>query len=371
MSAIFSSVVTTVAGNPGTGKTTSTRNMGKSAIIYNVENKELPYPKTPHSPLNYPVTHPTKMLLHLPSVMLRPDVENVVLDSFSDTVDFFKHKTTYEDKKTGFDIYRGYNEMIFALFQLFKNLPNKYVFVLAHSEDFDMPDGKMAFVKVDGNMYQKQVEKFAVVALHTHKSRVQGEDGKNRFNYTFEYDSADYCTKAPMNLFDGELPNDLAVVAERYQKFWGHPNKLEKILAYQNQAYRDEIMDRMNQIKVMYTGPLKIDPTLVEDAFNKAYATLPSILEKVVKPAIAKAQSGAVAVAQPAAAQPAPQATAQPAPQAVPQQPQPAAQPSPTATPSPGPTAPPAQPAPAPVHAVPGIVPGQSISAVEEVLSGL
>lgn len=350
---VLFNVVSTVAGNPGTGKTTSTRNLTKSAIIYNVENKELPFPKKQNGPTNYPVTHPTKMLLHLPRVMLRPDIETIVLDSFSDTVDFFKHKTTYEDKKTGFDIYRGYNEMIFALFQLFKNLPNKYVFAFGHSETFDTPEGKVAYLKVDGNMYAKAVEKFAVVAFHTHKGKVTDAEGKSKFNYSFEYDSADYCTKAPMGMFEGEVQNDLDLVVKRYQEYWGHPTRSQKILAYQDVKYREEIMDRMEKIKNMYVGPLKIDEQLVTIAFNEAYATLEDIIKKVVMPEVKRHMSGAVAVEKP-------QAQSAPGPQPVTQQ------------------APSRQPAPAPVpqpqFASPALgipAPGMSISAVDEVLNSI
>ena len=41
----FFNVVTTIAGDTGSGKTSSMRNLGKNAILYNVEQKELPFPQ--------------------------------------------------------------------------------------------------------------------------------------------------------------------------------------------------------------------------------------------------------------------------------------------------------------------------------------
>src|SRR5690606_30024977 len=141
--------VSTVAGPPGVGKTSSMRNLDSSAILYNVEQKELPFPKKKNQIVDKRISHPVEMFLHLPKIMIRPDVYIICLDSFSHTVNYFKFKTQYEDMKAGFDIYRGYNDMIFAMFELFKKMMNKYVFVLAHSETFDEATGKKDYIMVD------------------------------------------------------------------------------------------------------------------------------------------------------------------------------------------------------------------------------
>ncbi len=285
-------VVTTVAGSSGAGKTSSMRNLDNSAILYNVEQKELPFPKKQNQIADKRITHPVEMMLHLPKVMIRPDITTICLDSFSHTVNYFKFKTQYEDEKKGFDIYRGYNDMIFAMFELFKKMMNKYVFVLAHAEEFDEPNGKKSYIQVDGNVYKKTVEQFAVVSFHATKIKVTDEHGRPKAKHILEYESFDAATKAPMLMFDGDVDNDLSLVVNRYREFWNHPTKEQMICKYTDESFTSELLRRMEEMKLFYKGPLNIDPKRVDAAFQEAYDSIPAIMSKIVLPTIKRLEGG-------------------------------------------------------------------------------
>lgn len=360
----FFNVVTTIAGDAGAGKTTSMRNLGRNALLYNVEQKELPFPQKQNGIIDKKIGHPTEMFLHIPMVMLRPDIDTIVLDSFSHTVNYFKFKTQYEDKKGGYDIYRGYNDMIYALFELCKKMMNKYIYVLAHAESFDMPDGtKQAFIKVDGKMYEKCVEQFAIIALSAQKQKVMVEGGKQKHRYVFEADSFTATTKAPMGMFEGDMDNDIQAVQEQTAKFWNHPNRAERILLYTNEAYTTELIKRMEDMKPFFKGPLNLDGAMVDKAFNDAYNSIPAIMDKIVRPTAEKLTgqkpATVIQVEQPVQQQQ-PAQQAEPA-QQVPQQPAPQA-----TAPAPVQQAQPSAQSPAP-GGLP--TPGQSISAVDALIN--
>jgi hypothetical protein len=356
-------VVTTVAGDTGEGKTTSMRNLGKNAILYNVEQKALPFPTKQNQIFDKKITHPNEMFFHLPKIMIRPDMDTICLDSFSHTVNYFKFKTEFEDLKKGFDIYKGYNGMIFAMFELFKKLMNKYVFILAHAEKFDQPDGsKKSFIKVDGKVYENTVEQFAIVALVAKKVKYTDETGKPKAKHIFEYEGFDNSVKAPMEMFSGELDNDLNLVVNRYKTFWKLPSSDEVVMMYLNEKHTAELLRRMEEMKAFYKGPLNLDPLSVDRAFDEAYASIPEIMEKIVLPTAQRVQGGLSNV-HPTATVPTQTATPTPAAEVKPQVAQ--------ASPSPAPASPAPQ-AVVPSGPAPGIPqPGQSLSAIDQLAQSI
>lgn len=119
-----------LVGASGRGKTYSFRNMDKERTLFiNVENKPLPFKGN----FKYHVvpSTPAEVLKALMEGSKNPDIDCIVVDSFSAYVDMLMAEA--RATKRGFDVFNYYNENI-GLFNTYVKKVRKEVFVTAHYE---------------------------------------------------------------------------------------------------------------------------------------------------------------------------------------------------------------------------------------------
>ena len=194
-----------IMGESGSGKSASLRNFEESEIgIFNVASKPLPFRK----PLKK-VDGATYELIK--AAMLKSKLKSFVIDDSQYLMAFAgfeRAKETGYGKFTDFAL-NFYNLVKFVVEQ---TPPDCIVYFLHHTEKTD--DGRTK-AKTIGRMLDNQLTvegMFAIVLLCK-------TDGTRHY---FETQSDGWTTaKSPIDLFEKETDNDLAMVDRAIREYWG------------------------------------------------------------------------------------------------------------------------------------------------------
>ncbi len=213
-------LLTLIVAPPGSGKTTSFRNLGAETVIYNTEKKMLPFKNTGNirlSPANSSADL-TEKLTRFVGENKWPEIKNIIIDSFSDYADilFAECKAKYK----GFDVYNAYNTALYEFFQLLKKIEGKYIFLTGHPETLADAEGNVIFrMFVRGKEWEGKLEKVATCVFYADPKRKA--DGKGvEYRFMTNTDGR-YPAKTPMGMFaDQHIPNDLAEVIKVYDAFY-------------------------------------------------------------------------------------------------------------------------------------------------------
>ncbi|MDJ1472468.1 AAA family ATPase [Cytophagaceae bacterium DM2B3-1] len=209
-------LITIIGGGSGTGKSYSLHNLGKDAVVLNVERKMLPFQSK--GLVNVPINSTFKLFEAINRLRDNDEFRIIILDSFSEFCDILLAEC--KNKAKGFDVWNLYNTEIFNLFQALKSLKNKYVFVVGHTETLMDSDGeRIQRLKVKGKENEGMIEKNATCVFYS--KTVRRQDG-NGVDYKFITNTDGYLpAKTPFGMFkDFLVENDLAAIVKVYDAFY-------------------------------------------------------------------------------------------------------------------------------------------------------
>jgi hypothetical protein len=193
-----------VLGNPGTGKSSSLRNLKKAEVAYiTVTGKELPF----RSEVN-----PVK-------VLSMPDVKDKILQSKKpivviDDVNYLFTREVFKDhgKKNPFEVYDELSKDFFNIIMAIQNKnTDQNFYLLGHLED---PDSSMRALKTLGQSTRKNnnPEGWTNIVL---------ESVVDMDEFVFKVKTDGSGVKSPIDMFGSEtIPNDLKVVNDKINKYY-------------------------------------------------------------------------------------------------------------------------------------------------------
>lgn len=219
-----------IVGAPGSGKSTSTRNMGKDTFIINVYKSELPYKgfKTKFPPVeslpptkgNYIETKDVKSILKIIEYISskRPDIKNIVLD---DTQYIFADEFMEKADQKGYQKFTDIGKHIWQVARSFKNLREDMVlYFMWHPEETTAPDGtRYMKAKTVGKLIDNYLtlEGMFTVVLFAEVIRI---GPKHEYSFIHQSDGTT-TAKAPMDMFpEGPMPNDLVKVRQALEEYY-------------------------------------------------------------------------------------------------------------------------------------------------------
>ncbi|MGL4631558.1 MAG: AAA family ATPase [Leadbetterella sp.] len=209
-------ILSIIAGNSGTGKTYSLRDLGAEATVLNVERKALPFKSK--GIVNVPINSTFKLFDALNRLVSNKDFKVVVIDSFSEFCDLLLAEC--KTKAKGYDIWNLYNTEIFHFFQICKALENKYVFVLGHTETLIDADGeRIQRMKVKGKENEGMIEKNATCVFYSKTIRKQDTQG---VDYKLITNTDGYLpAKTPFGMFkDFMIENNVGEIVKIYEQYY-------------------------------------------------------------------------------------------------------------------------------------------------------
>jgi hypothetical protein len=217
-------LLTFLVGMPGKGKTTSFRNLGSDTVMYVTEHKWLPFKDNGIKVIV--VNNSDDLITKLKKFAQKdyPQIQNIVLDSFTDFSDMLLSECRTKHK--GFDVYSAYNAKIFELFRALQSIENKFIFVTAHPEILQDSEGNTIYrIGVKGKEFEGKVERFATCVFTAETKRKT--NGKGVDYYLLTNDDGRFTAKTPMGMFDElYIDNDISQIIEVYKKFYGAPAAL-------------------------------------------------------------------------------------------------------------------------------------------------
>ncbi len=219
-------LITIIGGGSGTGKSYSLHNLGKDAVVLNVERKMLPFQSKGLA--NVAISSTFKLFEAIKRLQENTEFRIIILDSFSEFCDLLLAEC--KNKAKGFDVWNLYNTEIFNLFQALKSLKDKYVFVIGHTETLvDLEGERIQRLKVKGKENEGMIEKNATCVFYS--KTIRKEDG-NGVHYKFITNTDGILpAKTPFGMFkDFTIDNDLAAIVKVYDTFYK-----EQIDAQKNQ----------------------------------------------------------------------------------------------------------------------------------------
>jgi hypothetical protein len=206
-----------LVGASGRGKTYSFRNMNKEKTLFiNVENKPLPFKGN----FKYHVVPntPSAVLQALVDGSKNPDIECIVVDSFSAYVDMLMAEA--RATKRGFDVFNYYNENI-GKFNDYVKKVKKEVFVTGHYEIIsdELGGSKERRLKVKGKEWEGVVEKdYTVVLFAESKPK---ENSRPEHYFTVVNDGTN-SAKCPPDLLGEDvltITNDAQIIFNKIQEY--------------------------------------------------------------------------------------------------------------------------------------------------------
>lgn len=205
-------------GASGRGKTYSFRNMNRETTCFlNIERKPLPF-KGGFKLYDKP-TNPHVVLERIQQAASRPEIDAIVVDSFSAWVEMMMAEA--RRIKTGYEIYSYYNEYIGKFHEVVKSV-NKEVFVTAHYEVItdELGGQRERRAKVKGKEWEGVIEKEYTIVLYT---EAKVELGADKAKHTFTlYSDGTTSAKTPPDIFGPDIisiDNDCNLVLQKIKEF--------------------------------------------------------------------------------------------------------------------------------------------------------
>lgn len=208
-------LISLISGTSGSGKSYSLRNLGKDTVVLNVERKMLPFQG---NITNVPIGSTFKLFEAINRLHNNDTYKNIVIDSFSEFTDLLLAECKHRAK--GFDVWNLYNTEIYNLFQALKNVKNKYIFVIGHTEILTDSDGvRIERMKVKGREHEGMIEKNATCVFYSKTIRKQDGQGVD-YKFITNTDGS-LPAKTPFGMFNEFLiDNDVAAIVKVFDTFY-------------------------------------------------------------------------------------------------------------------------------------------------------
>lgn len=193
-----------VLGNPGTGKSSSLRNLSKEQVSYiTVTGKELPF-RTNIKPV------PVKTMLEVSQMVTASKKPIVVIDDVNYL--FTKEVFGASDKTDKWDTYDKISKDFYRIVQSILNKDTEQNFYLfGHLED---PDSTMKALKTLGQNTRKNNNPEGWTNI-VFESMVELDE------FVFKVKTDGSGVKSPMDMFDkATVANDLKIVDEKINKYY-------------------------------------------------------------------------------------------------------------------------------------------------------
>lgn len=193
-----------VLGNPGTGKSTSLRNMKKEDVSYiTVTGKELPFRSTI-------VPVPVRTMDEVQQMVVKAKKPIVVIDDVNYL--FTKEVFGASDKTDKWDVYDKISKDFYKIVQSILNKDTDQNFYLfGHLED---PDSTVKALKTLGQATRKNNNPEGWTNI-VFESTVELDE------FVFRVKTDGTGTKSPMEMFDtATVPNDLKIVNDKINKYY-------------------------------------------------------------------------------------------------------------------------------------------------------
>jgi len=220
-----------IIGPSGTGKSTSHENLPtESSVIFNTENKRLPFKKnglTIQGTLNTFEEPDHRILIGNPKdskvegflqrALKAPKIEVISIDSFTSWYESLLAYCKKEHKN--YEIYNHFNDEVARLMNLLKiKNKNKIVFMTGIPENVDGVEGlSERRLKVTGKQWEGLIEKEFTIVLYT---RVRVVDGTTGYFFETQTDGIT-SAKSPKGMFkDRFIPNDLNIVVKAIKEYY-------------------------------------------------------------------------------------------------------------------------------------------------------
>lgn len=194
-----------VLGNPGTGKSTSLRNLKKDEVSYiTVTGKELPF-RTDIKPV------PVKTMDQVKQMVVKSKKDIVVIDDVNYL--FTKEVFGASEKEDKWNVYDKISKEFYQIMQTIMNKDTEQNFYLfGHLED---PDSTVKSLKTLGQATRKNnnPEGWTNIVFESMVNDVE--------EFVFRVKTDGRGVKSPMDMFeDSEIPNDLKIVNEQINTYY-------------------------------------------------------------------------------------------------------------------------------------------------------
>lgn len=193
-----------VLGNPGTGKSTSLRNLGKDDVAYiTVTGKELPF-RTNIRPV------PVKTMDEVHKMVVASKKPIVVIDDVNYL--FTKEVFGASEKEDKWDVYDKISKDFYKIVQAILNKDTEQNFYLfGHLED---PDSSTLALKTLGQATRKNNNPEGW-------TNIVFESAVDLDEFVFKVKTDGSGVKSPMEMFDNStVPNDLKVVNDKINAYY-------------------------------------------------------------------------------------------------------------------------------------------------------
>lgn len=199
-----------VLGNPGTGKSSSLRNLTKDEVSYiTVTGKELPFRSTIK-----PV--PVKTMAVVKKMILETKKQIVVIDDVNYL--FTREVFSADSKKNPFEVYDGLSKDFYNLVEAILNKPTDQNFYLfGHLED---PNSEVKSLKTLGQNTRKNnnPEGWTNIVFESALNDVD--------EFVFKVKTDGHGVKSPIDMFESsEIENDLKLVNNQINAYYKQGTK--------------------------------------------------------------------------------------------------------------------------------------------------
>lgn len=213
-----------VVGGPGTGKSTSMRNLNhKETFVINVANKPLPFRgyKSKYTPFTNDTKETGNLLNESRGVAIvkvlnfidkhRPEIKQIVIDDSNYSMSFDAMNRV---KEKGFEKFTEMAQDFYNMLKTASSLRDDLkVFFFAHEENDGDPMNPRRKFKTSGKLLDKAIN-IEGLATYVFFTEVQEDDGKLSYKFATQNDGTT-TAKTPMDCFaDMYIDNDLKAIVE-------------------------------------------------------------------------------------------------------------------------------------------------------------